>query len=161
MGFLPEMTKNGVTVEVKFSSISKEFYVTVGDELLKSETWGGLERKVAKATKRVTKEVAVPFTRVSQGKFRDGTATGLHSANGNVLVTWSDGTQEQDTRNYGYRPETFHPLSPEDRIELTWLRKEFEAAQDALRVWEKAHRVDLKEAVTKAQADAEAKDSGT
>jgi len=157
---LPEMTKNGVTVEVEFSAMRKTFQVVVGDQLLESETWKGLESKVAKATKRVTKKVAVPFTRVSLGEFRDGTATGLHSANGNVLVTWSNGTREQMTRTFGYRPETFHPLSDADRSQLVRLRKEFEAARDALDAWEDVHRVDLKEAVNEALNVAEAGGGG-
>lgn len=155
-----KMTKNGIEVPVHVNTVfGGRFEATVGDDALHADTWGELEKLVDRATKKVAKSVRVPYTRVTSQRDRNtgrytlkgtpGEAVGLHSGNGNVLVR-SNG-QSAQLSGYELRQESiFQPLTGAEVDEYGRLLREREDAQTAVREWENAHKIDLKEAVIKA-----------
>lgn len=158
MPSIGEITKNGVTVEVEFDTRTENFSAKVGGKDLYSDSWSGLAAEVDKATKIVRQKISVPFTQVGYNRgvpvFKEGTATGLHSANGNVLVTWANGNREQMSRSFGYRPDHYRPLSSGQRDELIRLATAYKEAEVALRAFEEEHKIDLKDEVGKALKNA-------
>lgn len=61
----------------------------------RADTLEGL-RKLAR---RLKAKFELPFTRVNAEGVRNGTVTGIHASNSNLLVRWDDGSTEQI---YGY-----------------------------------------------------------
>jgi hypothetical protein len=100
--------------------------------------------------------VDVPFTTVRFRRVdgrtvvstKQGSATGLHSGTGNVLVRYEDGTREQLTGWKSLDANLFRPLSREDVEEYAALYRAAREASDALARWGKAHEIDLKAEVT-------------
>lgn len=144
------ITKNGVDVQVRFATFDGTFRAGVGEQSFSATTWDEIGAKVDKATRRVRKAVAVPFTQAvdyyASLKIRNGTATGIHSANSNVLVTWDDGTKEQIKSG----SDLYKPLSEDDRTELKILTDRFNKARDDLREFKQTFKIDLRREVSEA-----------
>jgi hypothetical protein len=150
-----QVEKNGQTVDIHVTEFGN-WGAKVASNVLSAETKAKLIDKIATATKQAVVKVAVAFTElgVSGGGYgypakpyaRSGTATGFHAANGNILVTWSDGSRTQLTEHL----LRVAPLAQEERVEYVQLAKAEQEARRALHAWEAAHRFDLKEAVKKA-----------
>src|SRR5690242_1147355 len=80
-----------VTVKVNHDGRGAWFELdTGGGRTLTSQTWEGLYKNAMTATKRPSIQVSVPVLEYMPrlGRFREGTATGLHQGTGRVLVTW-------------------------------------------------------------------------
>lgn len=140
------ITKNGVDVQVRFATFDGTFRAGVGEQSFSATTWDEIGAKIDKATKRVRKTVSVPFAMASGFKVKYGTATGIHSANGNILVTWNDGTKEQIKSG----SELYKPLSDMDRAELLMLTDRRDKARDDLSEFKKMFKIDLRREVSEA-----------
>lgn len=79
-----------------------DFMATFDGAQVKSETLVGLIEKLEKATKGATIKVAVPLYRLGKNGIERGVATGIHAANGNVLIKWDAGDSEQASSFQGY-----------------------------------------------------------
>lgn len=144
------ITKNGVDVAVSFATFDGTFRAGVGEQSFSAKTWDEIGAKIDKATKRVRKAVSVPFT-VATATYsglliKDGTATGVHSANGNILVTWADGSKEQIKSG----ADLFQPLSEDDRTELKILTDRRNKARDDLSEFKQTFKIDLRREVSEA-----------
>lgn len=152
------ITRNGVEIPVQFNQHSGQFSATVGDQSFAEETWEAIGSRIDKATKRVRKVVSVPFVAVANTyhglKFKDGTATGLHSSNGNVLVTWENGDKEQYKQHWS-GDGVYQPLSDVERAELVSLTEAAEKARDALNEFTEPRKIKLKDLVSKALTQAQ------
>jgi hypothetical protein len=104
-----------------------------------------LKAKLMSATKIAAQSVSVPFIRRATSRYahgrdiRRGTATGVHSGNGNLLVTWDNGDKEQFTPQYGVtvlRPDA----DPGEWQRLVDAQRD---AEKALATFESEHRLDL------------------
>jgi hypothetical protein len=131
------------------------FYGGARDRIT-AETRDGLYKALMRATKQDATKVSVPFVQVGQPWsssriiVKRGTATGLHSGNKNVLVTWSDGGKEQLDR-YG---STAILDGDTDTNEWRRLFDVKQAAEIALSAFEAEHKLNLKE-VVQAELDKE------
>jgi hypothetical protein len=150
------ITHKGVTVAIEVDGDGR-WHAKVGNDYFSEETRDKLSAKIATAAKKATVNVSVPFTQLSTGQgygagdytisVRSGTATGIHSSNGNVLVTWESGNKEQ-LRNTG---TTSIALSDDKRKEFVRLANEAKAAKNALNKFLDAHKMDLRGEVSAAQ----------
>jgi len=159
MTMLAEVTKNGVTVEVNVDSTGT-FTCAIADDQYSADTMANLVKQIDAATKKIAKAVAVPvtvidFNRGGLASVNDGTATGLHSGTGNVLITWATGVKEQLT-HWNVPGEIFRPLTKNEINEYVRLHGETIAAREAETAWVAAHRINVKQdviAALKAGAD--------
>ena len=87
--------------------------------------------KLGKAILARRKRFDVPFTIVgNDGTIRNGSITGLHAGNGNMLVAFEDGEKGQFTQ--GYSQTVFPRLSRHDAQHVAMVRKaEMQAAATA------------------------------
>jgi len=147
--------KHGVTVEI-FVDNDGTWKAEFGGRELHADTRDKLAGKIAVQAKKVTANVRVPFTRVTDGSGSwgsnritavDGVATGFHSANGNVLVTWASGVKEQ-FKDHG---STSVPLDADEKAEYVRLATAAREARNALREFDNIHRMDLRKAIEDAQ----------
>ena len=131
--------KNGVTVEI-FVDGRGNWKADHGGQAMHADTRDKLVEKISRATKQTTVKIALPFVQAEDKnrayatpgvRFKHGTATGLHSANGNVLVQWDNGTKEQLSHSYNI---TFFPA-----LDVTLL-EEFERLTVAKHAAARAHR---------------------
>lgn len=155
------ITENGIKVEIFVDDHGTWKAAHEGREL-RGDTREKLRETIKKSTKRTTRKVDVPFTFVSkQGtggiKFWRGTATGVHSGNGNVLYTRiMRGTEIREQFTGRTTSDVTLGAVTDDVLKLYHqLVKEKAAADDALRTFEKAHTISIKDAVTKALDDSE------
>ncbi len=165
------MAKNGITVEVHVNTVyDGRFEATVGDEQLFSPTWSGLEKLVDRATKRVSKLVNVPFTMIdfSRVKFgshelktivKHGSATGLHSSNGHVLVRWDKTGDRSQLTGWRDGDTPFRRLSQKEIEEYDVLYRASADAERRVREWEESHRIKLKDEVIKTLNQSTAQDN--
>jgi hypothetical protein len=154
-----QVEKNGQTVDIYVSDWGS-WGARVAGKNLSAETRDKLVEKIATATKQAVVKVEVPFTelgwqgggygRPAQIYARQGTATGFHSANGNILVTWSDGSKAQLTD----RVLRVAPVSKDEAAEYIRLATAAREVANALSDWESDHRFDLKETVEEAIKEA-------
>lgn len=152
-----EMTKNGITVDVRVNTAwGGRFEATVGDDQVNAMTWQELEKLVDKATKKVSKSVDVPFTSVRfnrkhtgeiEAVVRNGSATGLHSSNGHVLVKWTKTGAKEQLTGWNDSGTQFRPLTNAEYGEYNDLFHRAEEAKRLVREWEDEHKIDLKKAV--------------
>lgn len=154
--------KDGSEVPI-FVSDSGSWSATVGTHDLYESSRADLQAEIEKFTKRNVVKVEVPFTRISVqpgylggGLVRtNGVATGVHSANNNILATFTrrgNPMKEQikigrSSKNDG---EFFEPLTKEQVQEFADLRTAKLAADRAYRAFIEEHGIDLREAVLKA-----------
>lgn len=163
--------RNGVIVPIFVDDVGRWHATvdTVGNGEGQSEFGAGsradLDRLIAQRTKRAVRKVAVPFTRLGRRAeymgggtvFRHGVATGLHGANGNVMVQWPGkrpGEKPVGEQLTGSTRGPYFKRLTDEQIE-TYAR-----LSDALDKATKNHReflslygVDLKDAVTGALDD--------
>jgi hypothetical protein len=134
---------------------------------LAGSTKEDLRIQLMSLTKRAAAKVEVRFSVLATRKYaprgelynRLGTATGLHSANGNILVRWDDDTKA-DQISERYTSEYFTPpLGEAEAGELIALREAEIAARNAVSQFGKAHGITrLHDAVVKAIETAVAAD---
>jgi hypothetical protein len=154
-----QVEKNGQTVDIHVTEYGN-WGAKVAASYLSAETKDKLIEKIATATKQATVKVEVPFTQLGltgggygrPAKFyaRQGTATGFHAANGNILVTWSDGSRTQITEN----ELRVAPLNRGEADEYIRLAAAARDAANALSEWKQERRFDLRETVEKAIKEA-------
>jgi hypothetical protein len=150
------ITHKGVTVAIEVDG-DGFWHAKVGNEYLKEETRDKLSNKIATAAKKATVNVSIPFSQLSSGqgygyqdnyiRVRSGVATGIHSANGNVLVTWEGGTKEQ-LKSGG---NISVPLDEAEKGEFLKLANEAKAARAALLSFIQSHELNLRDEITEAQ----------
>jgi hypothetical protein len=93
-------------------------------------TLEAVKSKASDIARKRKAKLNVEFTSITDaGYVRDGVVTGLHSANGNMLVTWDDGTKEQHTSTYG--ATEFPRLTREQADEAAKLKRDLNDAQKA------------------------------
>jgi len=149
MGSYPvgSITKNGMTVEIKVND-NGEWGAEFGGKYLRGDTREKLAGAIERATKRLAKKIEIAFTEVSVRqatgdiRTRNGAVTGLHSGNGNLLITWSDGTKEQMSREYG--TEKLKPLTMDEIRKLGELTKAVAQAKAAREAFVEAHEIKLR-----------------
>ncbi len=88
-----EIITNGITVPVEVDDETGNWVTTYGGQRLSADTQAKLKGKLSRLTKIAKTEVEVRIIEVTHKEtggitHRRGTATGLHGANGNVLVIW-------------------------------------------------------------------------
>jgi hypothetical protein len=116
-----------------------------GGYRLSANTKDALTEKIGRAVKTTAVKVTVPFCTVYKGKLRYGTATGIHSTNGNVLVTWSDGAKEQ-IRD-AYSSEYLTAMNGPEGTEYLRLSQAVRDAQDAFHTFAQPRKVRLDDRV--------------
>jgi hypothetical protein len=136
-----------------------EFVVNLGVQdgssvILKADSFAALQKKV----KKIKTPFELEFTELVPSGPRNGTVTGIHAANGNLLVRWVNGTTEQVP---GYHASQYMPrLSEEDYETLRYLTEERNRVARELENFVKPRAFrSLKQAATEAQARA-AKEAG-
>lgn len=147
------ITENGVTVEI-FVDDRGDWTAEHAGRSFREKTRDDLKARIKVATKRTTRKVEVPFTFVSRHgtagiKFWRGTATGIHSGNGNVLYTRTlRGTETKDQFTGRSSNEfIFGGVSDDVLKRLHQLVKDYAEADDALRTFESRYKIDLKDVV--------------
>lgn len=121
-----------------------------------SITLEGLEEELRKLTKKAAAKISVPFTVIMSRGYsgplmpKHGTATGLHSGNGNVLVEWRNGQKGQFDTGYRSSDASYRRLTAEESDEIIRLRKAVSDATSALNEYEHPLRINLKTEVQKA-----------
>ena len=99
------------------------------DDWVSAKSLSELKRKL----KGVRGDLNLPCTRVygrwheDDLKIKDGTVTGIHSGNGNILIKWDDGSTGQEQ----YRNNLSRRLTKEEVAEVTRLHKAMKAADKA------------------------------
>lgn len=162
------ISKHGIELPV-FVDEDGNWSVTHAGRYLHSGTKDGLAAQVGKLIKTATVKVNIPFTVLSRNAFRTavgvrrGVATGIHSANGNVLARWDSGEAEQ-LGSVGHNYGTMGDLTPEQAAEWVRLDVAQQRAAQTLHDFERAHILSLthavKTAVDKAAEAADREASG-
>jgi hypothetical protein len=116
-------------------------------------TRDGLKEILLRRTKQAAATVGVRFTCLSRSRLgtdlvRHGTATGIHTGNGNLLVTWSDGKKEQFTDRYGVT--VVRELTVAELAQWEALRAEAKRAAQKLEAFVAGARLDLEKATKQA-----------
>lgn len=154
------ITANGVSVPI-FVTDQGDWTAAHAGRELRYESREKLEAAIKRLTKTTTTPVAVDFVRIEkrgdQGIVRTrGTATGIHSGNGNVLVVWHTrhgGDQKDQTKPAGGWHSTtadFGDVSDEVLAEYRDLVIAKAQAEAAERAFVDKHKIDLKDEVLKA-----------
>lgn len=147
------VTRNGVTVEMRVDDTGT-WKADIGRDYLRYDTRDKLVGGIDRVTKKLAKQVRVPFSRVaasqSTGEIRvkHGAVTGVHAGNGNLMVTWADGKKEQMAREYGH--EDLAPLSPGEIKTLAELTKAATQARNAREEFVGARSIRLRDLTEKA-----------
>jgi hypothetical protein len=95
---------------------------------ISADTLSELTDKLKAAAKKATAKLSIPIVSLSGER---GTITGVHGSNGNLLVTWENGTKTQ-TRSY------YDWLQPMDDATLSQYRQALAAekkASEVVRNW--------------------------
>lgn len=108
-----------------------------------------LRDALMKATKQAATKVAVPFIRVTTRQGREvridhGTATGIHSANGNVLARFGERGSEQLTHGWG---NVTYLREGTDMDRWRELSDAARAANAAFSAFVAEHKIELSQAV--------------
>lgn len=166
MGSYPAGTITGKDEKIYeiFVTDTGAWKATVGTKELYLDSRAALKAEIEKLTKRAVAKVDVPFTKVSRAadwqggaiRFTEGTATGIHSANGNVLATFDrrGSTMKEQITESGVDSRTsgtfFVRLEDEERETLRQLVVNKRAADKAYRQFLDEYGLELKTAVTQA-----------
>lgn len=168
-----EIVRNGFTVEIFVDDVGS-WIAEVGTEYLREKSRQDLEAKIAKLTKRSVVKVSIPFMRVTftgwdgaKSTFRRGTATGVHSGNGNLLVEWpplrgSGAPVREQLNHLGSSERIFKPLTAGELETYTELSHSLREAQLAHKKFLEIHQLGingLKDAVLKAADETEIKET--
>jgi len=148
------VTKNGVEIYVKVDTFGS-WHAQVGDDKLSAKTKDELVKQIERSTKKIAQEVSVPFVSVDirenyntgdvSFSAKNGTATGVHSGNGNVLGRWNkDGVAFQRSSYDSHQDKTFRPLTQAEYDHYKDLYRASVEASHAVGEWEKAHKINLK-----------------
>ena len=137
----------GVAYKIRVDDAGK-WIACPGHEVVEADSRDALGKAIEQHTRKATAKIAVPFVQLlSDGaRARRGTATGLHSGRGNILVRWSNG----ETGQLATYERVVHELTEE---QITWWiakRQEATAALNELHAFEKAHEIKLASAVKEA-----------
>lgn len=146
--------KNGVEVEI-FVDTDGRWLADVAGKGLVHPTRDKLADAIGRMTKRVTAKVEVPFFLVSTHngnvRVREGVCTGIHSGNGNLLVTWKAGNVKEQIR-VGFSDDIFsEKVYAEQCAKLLRERSE---AEHRYRSHNRQFRIALEDDVKKALDDA-------
>lgn len=157
------VTRNGVEVPIFVDDYGRWGANYAGSEL-RADTRDKLADAIGRATKQTAARVSVPFvmttdnnTSYSEGiAVKRGVATGRHSANGNILVTWTargKETREQLTFSYN---SVFLPgdMTDEQLEEFHQLSAAKSRANRAHADFVRKHQIDLNKEVDKALDEA-------
>jgi hypothetical protein len=157
-----QVTVRGVEVPVFTDDGGRWVAWIAGDgQEVTAETRPALEAELGRALRAATANVAVPFLTLRTGPGDTpvavaGTATGIHSGNHNILVTWADGARDQ----LGMSGSDKIVRGDADPAEWERLRAAYLAASKALYAFEQANRLDLRAAVRRALRAAVAGETG-
>jgi hypothetical protein len=150
-----EITCNGVTVPV-FTENGK-WAANHAGTTWRTDTWTQLLQKIGNATRKTAKKVAVPCTQITTAgasgiEFRRGTATGIHGANGNVLVTWHmrHGDIKDQISRWGSSEVFFGEVTDDVLGEFHALVKAAAEAEEAWHAFQSQHKINLLETVERA-----------
>jgi hypothetical protein len=135
------------------------FETELDGQPLSSESWEGLVTKVAKAVRKSSVKISIPFSKLEEAaagcgaRVRNGLVTGIHGANGNLLVKWDDGKSEQ-ARSFG-SVSYVRRLSAAEARELVSAANAAFLAQRA--VWDalSGFRIDLQREAARAVREAQ------
>lgn len=151
-----EITTNGVSVPIQVDDYGN-WTARFAGKYVSADTRDRLKGKLSRLTKATKVDVAVPVVLVKSGgpnggavTIRRGVLTGIHSSNGNVLVTWTIRGQEvkEQITGLGFN-DLFVTGDVKDAelSELAEIRKELAALQDRHLKWSRAREISPKEAV--------------
>lgn len=146
---------NGIEVEIMIDT-NGSFHATIDTIAYQAESLEKLSERLEYATKTKKVKVAIEFHRWKEagrysqeaGKLAHGVITGIHAANGNLIVKF-DGEKgiEQE-----YRSHLYLKLNDEQQAEYVRMQRALRAAQTELEKFEKKHGFDGIDAVNKALA---------
>lgn len=151
--------KDGSAVPI-YVTDQGQWVAQVGEKVITDWQRSGLLAQIDKLTKRKVVKVSIPITRVERRAAyqggglvrRDGVLTGVHSANDNVLVTWTiNGREMKEQITGGGQSKNdgmyFERLTKEQGDELAKLVAAKAAADKAYRDFVNEHGVSVKERV--------------
>jgi hypothetical protein len=142
------MEVRGQTFQVRVAEAGY-FSAEYLDQDFTGDTREELREKLMRATKKNATQIAVHFEiRSGEGHVKTGTVTGVHAANGNMLITWGNGSKVQDHIYSAQRP-----LTKAERDEWDRLYRASKDANAALRAFEDRTKLNLREAVERALAE--------
>lgn len=125
-----------------------------GNSYIQAATRESLTGKLSAALREASVQVQVRFTMMSSGGgIRRGTATGIHAGNGNLLVTWADGSKGQLDKYQASR-SVMTDLDDADVLDAERLHHAVAAAGRAYVAFAQKHEFGLHKAVTDAIAEA-------
>jgi hypothetical protein len=141
----------GRKIDLYVSSGGK-FNADWDDETIECPTVGALLEKLSKITKV---NLGIKFCRWDDGVLKHGVITGLHGANGNILVRLEGEKGSQQEYTYTNDNGKYLKLTKEQEAEYTGLQKALEAAQTAVEEFDAAHSFNaskvIKEALVKVE----------
>lgn len=146
---------NGQVFPVSLDETDGQFSVNMGvldgsSVIVRASSFAELQRKASKIKTRF----ALDFTQLSSDRVRNGTVTGIHASNGNLLIRWADGSTEQVPGWQG-SGVVMPRLSDEEAAELARLVQARRDANHAVNAFMVPRKWDsLKEQAKKAQAEA-------
>jgi hypothetical protein len=125
-----------------------------GNDYIQAATREGLSGKLSAALREASVQVQVRFSKMaSGGRLTRGIATGIHAGNGNVLVTWADGSKGQLDKYQGSRA-IMDDMDDADALDAERLSHAVAAASRAYASFAQKHEFDLHKAVADAIAEA-------
>ena len=126
------------------------FHVLVDGDRISAGSYEELQKTVRK----IKVKFELPFTQVSTTGVRNGTITGIHAVNGNLLVRWSNGETEQ-VYSYSSHGEMMPQLSSGELAQVTHLVAERARIVRELDAFTRSRKwASPKEAAKNAQAEA-------
>lgn len=104
------------------------FRAMLGDHgSITDESFAGLQRRA----RRIKTKFSLDFTELDGNDVRDGSVTGFHATNGNLLIKWANGQTEQRP-GWSGNSTVFNRLSGEEAEQLRRLVDERNRAVQAL-----------------------------
>jgi hypothetical protein len=120
-----------------------KWYAFPGGDKVSAMTREGLVKEIDRHTRKAIAKVEVPFVQLRTNRApRRGSATGLHSRSGNVLVRWDSGETEQ-LRTYSNYGTLTHDLTDEQIAEYDTMRRDFADLSQRMNTFRKAHEISL------------------
>lgn len=143
------LTVRGTDIEI-FTNDAGEWLAYPGNAKVTAGTRDGLKAALGRQLRSAAVKVAVPFlvlesppTPSATVRVRRGTATGIHSGNRGIMVTWEDGTKAQ-LGGFGSDKTLDGETDAAEWLRLVEARN---AASRAVYDFEQARKIDLRAAV--------------
>ena len=133
------------------------FSALVDGHELTAETLNALRDKLIAATRKASAKLDIHFCKLmSDGKVVPGVVTGVHGANGNLLIRWSDTKRTVQESSWASRDEPrVSPLNADEVARWRQLCLNRQAAEKAIASFLGPRKLDLRKLVERAMKDSE------